>query len=72
MCPLGRANRGETGRTGKVLGEAEVKDGEWLRIINAQLRYYLHLPNPDMLSDREWAEYYQELVWIRKKESKGN
>lgn len=35
---------------------------------NAKLRYYLHIPDPDSLSDEEWALRLAELDWIWKKE----
>lgn len=64
---------GKAGRTGKAL-EATAINGDnekaqWLRIYNAQLRYYLHIADPDSLSDEEWAKRYNELVWIRNKEA---
>lgn len=40
-----------------------------MRIANAQLRYYMHIPDPDSLSDEEWAMRYRELEYIRKKEA---
>lgn len=40
-----------------------------IRKVDAQLRYYFHI-DPDTLSDDEWIERYEELVWIRKEESK--
>jgi hypothetical protein len=43
-----------------------------VRIVNAQLRYYLHIPDPDSLSDEEWAMRFKELEWIREREAKGN
>jgi hypothetical protein len=43
-----------------------------LRIANAQLRYYLHIADPDSLSDEEWAMRIKELEWIRTKEKEGN
>lgn len=39
-----------------------------MRIVNAQLRYYMHV-NPDELSDPEWANMYKELEYIRLKEN---
>jgi hypothetical protein len=39
-----------------------------LRIANAQLRYYLHIADPDSLSDEEWAMRIKELEYMRKKE----
>jgi hypothetical protein len=43
-----------------------------LRVANAQLRYYLQIPDPDSLSDEEWAMRLKELEYIRMKEAKGN
>ncbi|MBP5370665.1 MAG: hypothetical protein J6Y55_01950 [Bacteroidales bacterium] len=34
--------------------------------------HYLHIADPDSLSDTEWAMRFAELVWIRKEETKGN
>jgi hypothetical protein len=45
-------------------------ESDSVRVINACLRYYLHIPDPDSLSDEEWAMRYRELEWIRKKEGK--
>jgi hypothetical protein len=42
-----------------------------LRIANAQLRYYLHIADPDSLSDEDWAARIKELEWIREQEAKG-
>lgn len=36
---------------------------------NAQLRYYMHISDPDSLSDEEWAMRFKELEWIRKREA---
>ncbi|MGN0187425.1 MAG: hypothetical protein ACI392_06750 [Paludibacteraceae bacterium] len=43
-----------------------------LRIANAQLRYYMHVSEPDSLSDEEWAMRLKELEWIRRKEAETN
>lgn len=40
-----------------------------MRIANAQLRYYMHISDPDSLSDEEWAMRYKELEYIRRKEA---
>lgn len=37
---------------------------------NAKLRYYLHLSDPDSLSDEEWAMRLRELDWIWEQEAK--
>lgn len=60
------------GRAGKVLEAAEVDDKNLVRIGNAQLRYYLHIADPDSLSDEEWCQLMKELEWIRKKEAEHN
>jgi len=43
-----------------------------LRIVNAQLRYYMHIQDPDSLTDEEWAMRYRELEYIRKSEKEAN
>jgi hypothetical protein len=43
-----------------------------VRVTNAQLRYYLHISNPDSLTDEEWAMRLQELNYVRKKEAETN
>ena len=45
---------------------------EGIRKLNAQLRYYLHVPDPDSLTDTEWAMRIKELEWIRTEEAKAN
>lgn len=42
---------------------------DWLRIANAQLRYYLHIADPDALSDAHWAMRLKEIEWIRQREA---
>jgi len=49
-----------------------VDERDTLRIANANLRYYLHIPDPDSLSDQEWAMRWKELDWIRQQEAKAN
>jgi hypothetical protein len=49
-----------------------VGSGETVRTSNAQLRYYLHIADPDSLTDEEWAMRLQELKWIREQEAKAN
>ncbi|WP_234111472.1 hypothetical protein [Chryseobacterium sp. R2A-55] len=44
-------------------------DKDWIRVMNAQLRYYFHIPDPDLLSDHEWAARVAELKYIRKLET---
>jgi len=39
--------------------------------MNTSLMYYLHIPDPSLLSDEEWASRVKELQWIRKKENEG-
>lgn len=36
---------------------------------NAKLRYYLHISDPDSLSDEEWAKALRDLEWIWEKEA---
>ena len=43
---------------------AEVGEEEWIRKGNAKLRYYLHIADPDSLSDEEWAARLRDLDWI--------
>ena len=40
--------------------------------MSAQLRYYMHITDPDSLSDEEWAARYKELEYIRRKEAEAN
>ena len=40
-----------------------------MRILYAQLRYYMHIADPDSLDDTEWAMRVKELEWIRKEEA---
>lgn len=49
-----------------------VDDSQCFRIADAELRYYLHILNPEDLSDEEWAMRLKELEWIRKKEAEAN
>ena len=51
---------------------AEVTPSDSLRIANAMLRYYLHIADPDALSDQEWAARLRELEYIRAEEAKAN
>ncbi|MDR1120038.1 MAG: hypothetical protein LBM08_03895 [Dysgonamonadaceae bacterium] len=41
-----------------------------VRISNAQLRYYMHIPDPDSLEDEQWAMRIRELEYIRREEAK--
>ncbi|MDL2290398.1 hypothetical protein LJB95_03240 [Paludibacteraceae bacterium OttesenSCG-928-F17] len=41
---------------------------EAVRIIDGQLRYYLHI-DPDPLTDDEWAMQVKTLEYIRKQEA---
>ncbi|GAA5096924.1 hypothetical protein GCM10023210_31320 [Chryseobacterium ginsengisoli] len=43
-----------------------------IRIYNALLTYYMHIPNPDSLSDEDWAERLQDLEFIRQQEKKAS
>ena len=49
-----------------------MKPGEAIRQVNAELRYYMHIASPDLLSDEEWARAFHDLVWIREQEAKYN
>lgn len=46
--------------------------GEAIRKADAQLRYYLHIAEPESLDDNEWAMRIRELEWIRNEESRNN
>ena len=35
-----------------------------------QLRYYLHVEDPESLDDQEWAMRVRDLEWIREDEKK--
>lgn len=39
-------------------------------MLNAQLRYYMHVPDPDSLDDTEWAMIVKEMEWVRNEEAK--
>ena len=39
-------------------------------MVNAQLRYYMHISDPDSLSDEDWAMRFKEIEWIRIREAK--
>jgi hypothetical protein len=41
-------------------------------MVNAQLRYYMHISDPDSLSDEEWAMALRDLEWIRRTEAGDN
>jgi len=43
-----------------------------VRISNAQLRYDMHIADPDSLTDEEWAARLQELKYIRTEEKQAN
>lgn len=47
-----------------------MKEGEFIRKVDAQLRYYFHIQNPEDLTDEEWAMRLKELEWIRREEAK--
>lgn len=47
-------------------------DSDGIRQANAQLRYYMHVADPEGLSDEEWAMRVKELEWVRKEEAKAN
>lgn len=46
-----------------------MKESEMVRIVNAQLRYYMHISDPDSLSDEDWAMRFKEIEWLRKREA---
>lgn len=48
-----------------------MKESEMVRTVNAQLRYYMHISDPDSLSDEDWAMRFKEIEWIRKREAGG-
>ena len=39
-----------------------------IRLFDAYLKFYMHIPKPQKLSDEEWAEEIQNLHFIRKTE----
>jgi hypothetical protein len=43
-----------------------------IRIANAQLSYYMGIPDPDSLDDETWAMRFTELTYLRKKEAEAN
>lgn len=45
---------------------------DYIRMVDAQLRYYMHIPNPEELTDTEWAQRLKELEWVRRQEAKAN
>jgi len=49
-----------------------MKPSEAIRQVDAQLRYYMHIGSPDLLTDSEWAKAFHDLVWIREQEAKMN
>ena len=58
------------GGNGKAIEQAEInEDTDWIRILNAQLMYYFHIPEPSLLPKEIWAARVAELKYIRKKES---
>ncbi|WP_286747853.1 hypothetical protein [Roseivirga sp. UBA1976] len=42
----------------------------WIEHYDAQLQYYLHIPNPQELTDEEWSVNVAKLEWIRAEEAK--
>lgn len=36
--------------------------------LNAQLRYYFHIQNPENLSLTDWAHQVAQLEWVRSRE----
>ncbi|MBR5327978.1 MAG: hypothetical protein IKV31_05495 [Paludibacteraceae bacterium] len=43
-----------------------------MRKVNAQLRYYMHISDPDSLTDEQWANAFRDLEWVRNMEKKTN
>ena len=43
-----------------------------IRLYNSYLNYYMHLSNPEKLSDEDWAEKLQDLHFIRQQEKKAS
>jgi len=43
-----------------------------IRLLDAYLKYYLHIRNPEKLSNKEWAEEVQNLHFIRTKEKENS
>lgn len=41
-------------------------------MMNTMLQYYLHIPDPDLLSDEEWAAKIIQLKEIRKLEKENS
>ncbi len=74
---VGQLLGGEAARVDGVVGllpfalavpeGAGVSDGDNLRVLDAKLRYYTHIADPDSLNDTEWAMMVKELEWVRKK-----
>jgi hypothetical protein len=48
---------------------AEIDESDGIRIINAKLRKYMGIQNPELLSDIQWAMRYKELEWLEQKEA---
>jgi len=46
----------------------ELADCIDIRLFDAYLKFYMHIPKPQKLSDEEWAEEIQNLHFIRKTE----
>lgn len=46
-----------------------MKKADFVRMINAQRSYYMHIPDPDSLSDKQWAMWFKEREWIRRQEA---
>jgi hypothetical protein len=49
-----------------------VKEADFVLMINAQLRYFMHIPDPDSLSDEQWTMRFKELEWIRRQEAEAS
>ena len=48
-----------------------MNENDFLRIMHAQLRFYMHIANPEDLSDEEFAYHVNNLKYIREKEANG-
>jgi hypothetical protein len=43
-----------------------VGENEFLRKQEAMLKYFFKIQNPELLSDNEFYENWEQLVWVRK------
>jgi hypothetical protein len=67
VCHSTRCGQGEgrkaIGSAQFIAGETLDEDPEWIRKIDAVLRYELRL-DPDELSDQEWALAYRDFCYL--------